>query len=220
MGAKNPAPRSSIREPYGFYFNFSRDWANSDEFPIEAAFANFLYWHTAEDDTIVTYPRLGESDLFGLVALYMKRRLHSLVETSERARHCKANTTLGYIAHPANDSFWSGYASWPKMMVCVTFARNVADLEDVDAFAFLHAQTAKLADRIVRDKAFFADVKVLTQHVLRMICMRLLSRSILHFVSFCHANTHIVAGSSSRAGVHTTTWFCQRDRQGRLGHRG
>ena len=159
--ANNPAPRVSTRQPTGFQFNISRDWANAKEFPFEAAFANFLYWHTQQDDTIVTYPLSDDPDIFGMVALYMSRMVVSLGTILARDKLLKAYTTLAYITHPENRHFWTGYAAWPKMMVCVTFASNVADLPNVDAFALLNAQSDKLAARAVRDQQFWQDVEVI-----------------------------------------------------------
>lgn len=159
----NPAPGASTRQPTSFTFNFSRDWSYGSEYPLEAAIANFLYWHTGAEDTVVSYPGKGD-DIFGLVSLFMKRKLVSFVEVSLHDKLSASYQTMELLVHVKNDCFWGGYANWPKMMVCVSFARN-AFQHGVGALAFLYAQTETPRPRILRDRTFWSQLEV-HQHIL------------------------------------------------------
>lgn len=146
----NPIPRWCDGEPYNFSCDISRHWTSCAQYPLFFAFANYLWWNSTSDSTVVhVCPPSGGSATFGLVAKFMHRKV-VVVANSNTEPYCKELTTMSCLNAAEFKPWWTDYDNATRLMLFETCARNVRSVDEVDAFTFLHTQTQSVTRRYTR----------------------------------------------------------------------
>ena len=133
-------------EPFHFTVDLSAALVHAEEYPMEFAFSNFLYWWTRKEDVIMVLQ--DREDLFGTTALYCNRRVIvtpvPAAEEDEVNAIDKAYTTMAYLLQDA-----MAFESYPQDAKFATMSRLVRNTRKskIDGLRILESQTECLARR-------------------------------------------------------------------------
>jgi hypothetical protein len=135
------------KQPYHFSLDLSGAMPHADEFPLEFAFSNFLYWHSRRGNVLVV---LNDTlDLFGCAALYCGRRVLTVAQFADDAvanqASVKAYTTMALLMSDLGKAYFLEYPADAKFATLSRLVRNTRT-SLVDAPAILHSQT--MADKV------------------------------------------------------------------------
>jgi hypothetical protein len=102
------------KEPYRYSLDISAALPHAEEFPLEFALTNFLYWHTREQDVVMVLQ--DAEDVFGCAAMYCRRRVLavSLQNSVDDNHRKKAYTTMALLLVHDADAFFAHYPADAK----------------------------------------------------------------------------------------------------------
>jgi hypothetical protein len=176
---------SVTREPYAFSLDLSSVLPHADEYPLEFAFTNFIYWHTRRDDVVLVIR--DNENLFGTTALYCGRRIVIMeYENAEvlqgksdsgfaNASTKKAYDTMSFMM--SGDTFFNQYPTGAKFATISRLVRNTRN-SLVDGPGILHSQTISDTKRFKRSESFErADLITPCRLVLTRTCTLALSHA-------------------------------------------
>jgi hypothetical protein len=133
------------------------------EFPLEFAFANFLYWHSRADNVILVLQ--DGDDVFGTTAMYCGRRVllaplqAGLMGTPdvENAFSDKAYSTMA-ILKKQRKKYFNNYKSDAAFATIAQLVKNTRCHPTIDALAILQSQTVEEDLRFLRKDWESADM--------------------------------------------------------------
>jgi hypothetical protein len=149
---------------YHFAVDISAALPTAEEYPMEFAFSNFIYWHSRKDDVILI---LGDrEDLFGTTALYCSRRVLIApfpdVDEDDAGAIEKAYRTMASLMR-RKETHFSGYAEDAAFATISRLARNVRS-STIDVNAILMSQTMeprrRFVDQLVGERDLITPCKM------------------------------------------------------------
>lgn len=147
-----PKSKGITREPYKYSLDISSSLPHAEEYPLEFAFTNFIYWHTRINDAMLILQDVD--DIFGTTALYCNRRvlvapLSSTLVDAEDEGEAKLETDATFKGYKAMSVFRSQGGSkffdgYPSDALFATMSRLVRNMRKsrVESQGILFSQTA------------------------------------------------------------------------------
>jgi hypothetical protein len=148
-----PSLPKATQEPYHFSLNLSSVMPYAEEYPMEFAFANFIYWHSREGDVILIHE--DAEDVFGTAALFCGRRVIK-ASRADNAPIAKAYTTMSYLLTAEGHTSFNAYSGQAKFATMAQVTRNTRT-SAADACSILHSQTVDEVLRYKKKNYEFAD---------------------------------------------------------------
>jgi hypothetical protein len=149
---------------YHFSLNISLALPDATEFPVEFAFANFLYWHSREDDVILVLQ--DDYDVFGTTALYCGRRvliapLHvqaNMASPADELRFIhKAYETMA-ILKKQKKAYFVNYKADAAFATISQLVKNTRCHPSIDGLTILTSQTQDEGLRFQRTEWLAQDM--------------------------------------------------------------
>jgi hypothetical protein len=148
---------------YHFSVDLSAALPHAEEYPMEFAFSNFIYWHSRKEDVILIVA--DREDLFGTTAMYCNRRvliapypdLDVDDEDNVDAKAIeKAYRTMAALIRRKSSHF-DGYCADAAFATISQLTRNVRS-SLIDVNTILMSQTCDLKKRYLSSGLMNADL--------------------------------------------------------------